>query len=194
MEHHYTIFGSAISLFTRKLETAMQFYGAAYSIERKTEDVSAELEQRAGTHQIPILRTPENWMISDTTAILSLLDSRFPTRRLFPNGALGVLVHIVEEILDEWMARTMVHYRWHYEENTIAVASSLLGRKLSIERARQFPLAQWGLRACRATGTESTIQQQAAEREYLGILTVLSRQLEITDFAMGDRPSASTRF
>jgi len=190
MQPGYTIYGSPISLFTRKLEAAMQFYGIAFESQRKTEQTGDTLELRAGTHQIPLLETPESWLLSDTTPILGVLDARFPGRRLFPTGPLGVLVHIVEEVLDEWMARTMVHYRWHYDENTRAVASELSGSELTIEQAREFPLARWGLRACRATGTESKTQQAAAEREYLGILEALEAQLERTAFSMGDRPSA----
>ncbi len=109
MDPHYTIFGSPISLFTRKLEAAMQFYNAPYSIEKKRDDNRETIEKRAGTHQIPVLKTPENWMLADTTPVLMLLDSRFIQQRLFPTGPLGVLVHIVEEVLDEWVARVMVH-------------------------------------------------------------------------------------
>jgi glutathione S-transferase len=129
-------------------------------------------------------------MLADTTPILGVLDARFPLRRLFPPGPLGVLVHIVEEVLDEWIARTMVHYRWHYDENTRAVVAELSGREVSLAEAREYPLAQWGLRACRATGTESTTQQAAAESEYLGLLDALDLQLQSTAFAMGARPSA----
>ncbi len=190
MEFDYTIFGSPISLFTRKLEAAMQFYGADFSIERKRDENRETIEQRAGTHQIPVLRTPENWMLADTTPIMMLLDSRFTHRRLFPPGPLGVLVHIVEEVLDEWVARVMVHYRWHYDENTQAVVSELLEREVSIEEARQYPLAQWGPRACRATGTEDPSQQVAAEREYVNLLDALNGQLNNTAYSLGDRPCA----
>ena len=186
----YTIFGSPISLFTRKLEAAMQFYGAPFTFESKDDGNREPIEQRSGTHQIPVLKTPENWMLADTTPMLMLLDTRFPQRRLFPSGPLGVLVHIIEEVLDEWTARVMVHYRWHYDDNTQAVISELRAREVSVEEARNYPLAQWGLRACRATGTEMEPQQEAAEREYLGILAALETQLQETNFALGDRPSA----
>ncbi len=186
----YTIFGSPISLFTRKLEAAMQFYGAPFRSERKTDANRESIESRSGTHQVPVLLTPENWMLGDTTPILALLDGRFPSRRLFPTGPLGVLVHILEDVLDEWVARTMVHYRWHYDDNTVAVVRELTGRDVTIGEARQFPLATWGLRACRATGTESAAQQRAAEQEYLGILAALETQLGETQYALGDRPTA----
>lgn len=187
----YVVYGGAISLFTRKLESALRFYGAPHSLVAKRPQNSDEVEKRSGTHQVPVLHTPEGWMIADTTPLLDLLDSRFPARRMFPAGPLGVLVHVVEEILDEWFARTMVHYRWHYPENTQAVVSIVLGKTVSIEEAMEFPMAKWGPRACRATGTESQHQREQVEVEYLAILDALEEQLATTRYALGDRPTAA---
>ena len=94
------------------------------------------------------------------------------------------------ELLDEWLARVMVHYRWHYDENTRHVVSHILGRAVSVDEARESPLAQWGPRACRATGTQSPHQQQAAEREYGELLAALETQLAQTGYALGERPTA----
>jgi glutathione S-transferase len=191
MNDDYVVYGGSISLFTRKLEAAMRFYGAPFRLERKDEGNREELEARARTHQVPVLATPDGWMIADTTPILDLLDARFPARRLVPEGELGVLVAIVEEVLDEWVARVMVHFRWHYPENTVFIVRLLTGKDLSDEEAVNFPLAQWGPRACRATGTETETQQRAAEAEYFGLLTALETQLGETAFALGDRPTAA---
>ena len=89
----YTIYGHQISLYTRKLEAAFECYGLPFSmrstpgvpirIPRSGEPLS-ELEQRAGTHRIPVLVTPENWCLSDTTPIMMAMDARVPARRLFP--------------------------------------------------------------------------------------------------------------
>ena len=186
----YVVYGAPISLFTRKLESALRFYEASFRSERKGPENGPTIEQRAGTHQVPVLHTPENWMIADTTPILAMLDARFPARRLIPEGPLGVLVNVVEEVLDEWIARTMVHYRWHYDENTRHVVAGFLGREVTIEEAHEFPIAKWGPRACRATGTESRNQREAVEREYFAILAALEEQLGETRYALGDRPTA----
>ena len=186
----YVIHGIPRSLFTRKLQAAFEFYGLPHRVTPRGTGGDDDLGRRAGTHQIPILVTPENWALADTTPILQLLDGRVPVRRLFPEGPLGVLVHVVEEILDEWVARVMVHYRWHYVENTIYVIEQFLGQRLSEDEARAHPAAQWGPRACRATGTEHPALQKAAEAEYLGILDALEGQLQKTAFALGSRPSA----
>lgn len=186
----WTIHGSPISLFTRKLEAALEVYGAGFIVRPKEAGNAAELETRAGTHQIPVLETPHGWMLADTTPILMWLDALYPRRRLFPPGALGVLVHVLEEVLDEWVSRVMVHYRWHYDENARFVIERIMGQPVDVGRARQHPLAQWGPRACRATGTETAAARQAAEAEYLALMTALEAQLGTTRYALGDRPSA----
>ncbi|MEL6545994.1 MAG: hypothetical protein AAFQ82_15290, partial [Myxococcota bacterium] len=82
--------------FTHKLMAALRFYGADWRFTKKSKINAEEVRIRSGTHQIPVLHTPENWMIADTTPILHMLDGRFPERRMFPEGALGVLAQIVE--------------------------------------------------------------------------------------------------
>ncbi|MGI9219620.1 MAG: glutathione S-transferase family protein [Woeseiaceae bacterium] len=180
----YTIYGGEESYFTRKLEAAMRFYGADFTSKRKRENPQAEI--RSGTHQIPVLHTPEDWMIADTTPLLHLLDSRFPDRAMFPAGPLGVLVHIVEEYFDEWVARTMVHYRWHYPESAAFAAPRIAAGDKELEEK----VLNWGPRSCRATGTESEHQQKAAENEYLRILEAAEAQLQETAFLLGERPTA----
>jgi len=182
----YTIFGGELSYFSRKLEAAMQFYGLDFEFLPKPPERAPEIETRAGTHQVPVLLTPENWMIADSTPLLQLLDARVPLRALFPPGPEGVVVHLVEEYFDEWVARTMVHYRWHYEESAEFASLRMAGG--NPEAAAR--VRAWGPRACRATGTESAHQQRMAEAEYRRILDAMDGQLGQTRFLMGDRPTA----
>jgi glutathione S-transferase len=186
----YIVHGAPFSLFTRKLEAAFRFYDLPMRQETAGIGGDGAPGTRADTRQIPVLHTPENWMLGDTTPILDLLDGRVPARRLFPVGPIGVLVHIVEEVLDEWIARVMVHFRWHYAENTRHIVGQFVGRDVTLEEASEFPLAKWGPRACRATGTESEFHQQAAEKEYFALLAALESQLGGTAYALGDRPTA----
>ena len=186
-ERSYVVYGGELSYFTRKLTAALDFYDAAYELRSKDAGVREEVEARSGTHQVPVLHTPENWMIADTTPLLELLDARFPGRRLFPAGPLGVLVHLVEEFFDEWVARTMVHFRWHFPRSAEFAALRMAGG--DAEAAAR--VAAWGPRACRATGTESRTQQRAAEDEYRRILDAAEQQLARTRFLLGDRPTAA---
>lgn len=184
-EQSYVVYGSELSYFTRKLTAALDFYDAAYELRPKSGDVRAEVELRSGTHQVPVLHTPENWMIGDTTPLMELLDARYPLRYQFPPGPLGVLAHLVEEYFDEWIARTMVHYRWHYPRSAEFASLRMAGG--DAEAAAR--VAAWGPRACRATGTESPAQQRAAEDEYHRLMDAAERQLSHTRYLLGDRPT-----
>ncbi len=182
----YVIFGGELSYFTRKLEAAFIFYGLPFEMCSKAQSDPAMIESRSGTHQVPVLQTPENWMIGDTTPIMQMIDARVPQRRLFPTGPAGVLAHIVEEFFDEWVARTMVHYRWHYEESAVFASTRMAkGNEEAAARVRN-----WGPRACRATGTDSAQQRNPAEDEYLRTLEAMEKQLNETRYLMGDRPTA----
>ena len=197
MPDNYTLYGSELSLFTRKLASALVWYGVPFERQPKTSLTYAEIDRRSGTHQMPALLTPENWMLADTTPIMIALDVRFPARAMFPGGPLGVLVHLVEEFFDEWVARVMVHYRWHYAASANFAVERMTREFLPEANAADLaaavaraPLPQWGLRACRATGTASASQQRAVEAEYESLLKAISDQLGITRFLLGDRPCA----
>ncbi len=141
---------------------------------------------RSGTHQVPVLHTPENWMIADTTPLLHLLDGRFPDRYMFPKGKSGILVQILEEFFDEWIARTTVHWRWNYPENhELLSMDAAYGDK---EIAKNLVI--WGSKVCRATGVESEIQKKEAENEYFRIMDAAENQLKRTRYLLGDRPTA----
>jgi len=186
VSERYTVYGGELSLFTRKLEAAMQFYGADFVVEGKTPENRELIEIRSGTHQVPVLLTPENWMIADTTPLMRLLDGRFPAAAMFPTGELGVLVHIIEEYFDEWIARVMVHYRWHYDASARFASQRMAGGNAEIAER----MLSWGPRACRATGTDSQQQRDAAEAEYIRVLVAAEAQLQQSAFLLGDRPTA----
>ncbi len=184
----YRLHGHPLSYFSRKLEAALIFYGAPFEAVEVAfgPQGMTDVRRRAGTHQLPVLETPESWAVADTTPILFMLDGRFPRRRLFPEGPVGVLVHMIENFLDEWLGRTMVHYRWHYEEcaGPAALEMARGDGKLAVE------IARWGLKACRATGVSSPHQQAMAEEEYARILEAAEEQLAVSRYLMGDRPTA----
>lgn len=195
MHNQYIVYGGEQSYFTMKLMAALGFYAAPHELSAKTVALREMIESRSGTHQVPVLLTPENWMIGDTTPLLNMLDQRFPERRMFPLGEMGVMVNIIEDYFDEWIARTMVHYRWHYPDSASFAAERMVRSSspdLDDETRRQMQnqIANWGGRACRATGTDSPVQQKAAEEEYERILVNMERQLAESRYLLGDRPTA----
>ena len=64
-------------------------------------------------------------MLADTTPLLGLLDGRHAGSEMFPAGAGGALIHVLEDFFDEWVSRVMVHFRWHYPESAEFAADKM---------------------------------------------------------------------
>ena len=163
----------------------------------KTSSNSEELEARVHTHQIPVMITPEDWCISDSTPILQLLDSRLPARRLYPNdGFSRAVVALIEEYFDEWMARLTVHTRWHHRESAeFAAAEMMKLQGVPEDRIHQMidspsSPVHWGKRVCRALGMSSVKQIAAGEAELMRIHKALDLHLETNRYVLGDAPCA----
>ncbi len=189
----YTLYGLRRSYFTRKLEAALTWYGADFEALSKSVDVQVDVEARSGTQQVPVLKTPENWMLADTTPIMHALDERFPRRRMFPSGKNGLFVSVLEEWFDEWLPRVALHYRW--SDPADAEASALeMAREMTPTEEAAAPVAavirHWGGKAARATGMTDPHQVEQAVAEYGRMLEALNKQLAETRFALGEAPCA----
>ena len=109
----YQLIGSRQSYFTQKIQAALRWYFPDDHVFVTKSSVNKDdVEKRSGTHQIPVLITPENWCIADSTPLLALLDSRMPQSRLYPAGGIGLLAALLEEYFDEWSARWCISTRW----------------------------------------------------------------------------------
>ena len=80
-----------------------------------------------------------------------------------------MLVHVVEEVLDEWVARVMVHYRWHYIENTVHVIEELTGKKLSMDEARTHPMRGGAVLARDRSAQQVTVARGAIGQKAHGV-------------------------
>ena len=126
-------------------------------------------------------------------------------RLFYPKGITGALVAIFEEYVDEWIARTALHFRWNNEEGTKhgkeMIGRDLLDSKerksLSLEQLKEKGIAigefvqTWGKRACMAVGVATPLQQRKCEEELERILTNFEKHLQQgSRFLLGYRPSA----
>ena len=74
----YTLVGSELSMFTRKLEAQLCYQSIPHDWKYKSMADASDLEKRAGTRFIPLLETPDGWLLNDTISIGPFLSDRFP--------------------------------------------------------------------------------------------------------------------
>jgi glutathione S-transferase len=199
----YTLIGQEVSLFTRKLEAQLRFQRLPWRWQLKTQELTPEIEARARTHFIPLLETPDNWLIHDTIAIGPMLSQRYPEYAVVPQTPLQRgSAFILEDFFNHWLGRSAVHSRWCYPDNVAWVglrmgANGVLGRhideSLSPEEQKQLGgIGQmmyegFGKNVCDINGVPVE-QSEAVQADFAQMLGVLAEHFKHSDFLLGPRP------
>lgn len=199
----FQLIGHELSFFSRKLEAQLRFQRLPWRWQFKTQQRTADIEARVGTHFIPALQTPDGWMISDTIAIGPMLSQRYPEYSALPETPLQrASTFILEDFFNHWLGRSCVHSRWCYPENVDLVglrfaANTMLDRyidePLTTEEQEQFAsMGQmmyegFGKNVCEYNGVQAEYAD-AMRADFSLMLEALSLHLKDNDFLLGPRP------
>jgi glutathione S-transferase len=199
----YTLIGIELSLFTRKLEAQLRFQQIPWRWQFKSQERTAELEARAGTHFIPLLVTPDKWLIHDTISIGPMLNDRYRERPVLPSTPLQrACCFILEDAFNHWLGKTAIHSRWCYPDNVAWVgprfaANAVLDRSIELPFSDQ-ELAQFsdfgpmmcesfGRNVCEVNGVGPD-QAEAMQGDFARMLDALATHFADNDFLLGPRP------
>jgi glutathione S-transferase len=192
-EAAYTLYGSAASLYTGKVRAYLRYKGIPYTeVEASEEDMRDIILPRTGVQYIPVVISPDDLAIQDSTDIINFLEARFPESAIYPSSPRQRLVAQLFELYgDEWLVIPAMHYRWHHNfDETVREWGALMAPELSAEE--QWQLAKPGVEyfrgMCPPLGiTDDTIP--AIEAWYEEFLGFLDRHFQQHDYLLGSRPS-----
>ncbi|GAB5453566.1 MAG: hypothetical protein Hals2KO_38940 [Halioglobus sp.] len=199
----YQLVGSEMSFFTRKLEAQLRCQQVSWRYLFKTEERKAELKARAGTHFIPLLMTPDKWLLHDTIAIGPLLSERFRERAVIPDTPLQrACCFILEDAFNHWLGRVCVHSRWCYPDN-VAWVGPRFGANMVLDRSIDEPFSDdeiaqltpvgnmmyegFGKNVCEYNGVGPD-QADAVQADFARMLEALAAHLGSNRYLLGDRP------
>ncbi|MDG0970335.1 MAG: glutathione S-transferase family protein [Porticoccaceae bacterium] len=198
----YTLIGQELSMFSRKLEAQLRYQGIAYQWQFKTAASSQEIDARAGTRFIPLLNTPDGWLINDTISIGPFLNERFyyqPVIPETPNQRSACFV--LEDFFNHWLPRHALHSRWCYPNNVIVAGTNfgmnlLLDKSIdsSITAAEKQQIAgvgkmlhdSFGAAACVVQGA-GIDQKDAMKKDFGVLMDLLADHLAQYTFLLGGR-------
>lgn len=199
----YQLVGSELSFFSRKLEAQLRYQGIPWQWMFKTEERRETLEKRAATHFIPLLLTPDKWLLHDTIAIGPFLNDRFNNCPVIPATPLQRgACFILEDAFNHWLGRVCVHSRWCYPDNVRWVgprfaANMMLDRSIEepfsdeeltrLEPFGQHMLDSFGRSACEFNGVGPD-QCGAVQADFANMMKALRTHLTQSEFLLGDRP------
>tara|TARA_R110002049_G_scaffold56036_1_gene154850 strand:+ start:3532 stop:4584 length:1053 start_codon:yes stop_codon:yes gene_type:complete len=199
----YGLVGIELSMFSRKLEAQLRFQNIPWYWHFKTQERTADIEARTGTHFIPALITPEKWMIHDTIALGPLLNDRFHGTPVIPSSPTQrACCFILEDVFNHWLGRVCVHTRWCYADNVAWVgprfgANTVLNRSIEVPFTEQelrdlSPIGPmmyegFGKNVCQFNGVGPD-QEAAVRADFTQMLSVLDAHFTTHDFLLGPRP------
>jgi len=115
----YTLHGWHLSYFSAKVRCYLAHKGVPF--DDKAIDLwtlMVTVRRRTGVVVMPVLRTPEDRWLQDSSDIIDQLEQRFPARPVLPTTPRQRFAALLLEAwADEWWIPLAMHTRWSYPEN-----------------------------------------------------------------------------
>ncbi len=131
MADSFKIFGAEESPYSVKVRSYFRYKGIPHQWTPRSMETMAEYQKYARLPIVPVVVTPEDEALQDSTPILEAIESRFPTPATHPPSvALRFISELLEEFGDEWGNKWMFHYRWAREVDQISAAERIVATML----------------------------------------------------------------
>ncbi len=195
-DQQFTLYGMDHSYYTGKVRAYLRYKNIPYREVLSTLWIYRRfIEPRTGVRFIPVVQTPEDVVIQDTTEIIEALEQRFAERAILPDTPRQRMVALLFEVYaDEWFLLPAMHYRWNHLDRhepwlmeefgrvggdfLPAVVRRQIGRKVS--RYFHGALPNLGITARTGPAIESWFKQFLAD---------FDAHLAVHPYLLGSRPS-----
>lgn len=125
-EGTYRIFGIELSPYSVKVRSYFRYKGIPHEWVVRHLGNMEEFQRYAKLPLVPLVITPEDQAIQDSTPILERMEALYPEPSIHPaEPALCFLSALIEEYGDEWGNKPMFHYRWWYEPDQQSAAERI---------------------------------------------------------------------
>lgn len=194
MTKPYRIYGSELSPYSVKVRSFCRYKAIPHVWLIRDESTIADYQKFAKLPLIPLLITPEEEGIQDSTPILEALEARHPEPSTHPaDPASRFLSLLLEEFGDEWGNKWMFHLRWARDEDCLSaggrIAASMV--KPGDEAARLATRAKVVERMRSRVGFVGSNPTTAPqiEQSFRDALALLDAHLAERPYLFGARPS-----
>lgn len=193
MSGKHILYGGELSYFTGKARAYLNWKGVDYEERLATRDIYGSIiVPRIGYPMIPLLITPGDEAIQDTTEIIDHFEALAPEPSVFPTGPKQRLAaHLLELYGDEWLVIPAMHYRWAHNRD---FAYAEFG-KIAAPNANADAQFEAGKKAAErfqgAVGFLGATPEMAPaiEASYEALLDELNAHFSEHDYLFGSRPS-----
>ena len=190
----HRIFGSELSPYSVKVRSFFRYKNIAHEWILRSPAVQAEFQKYAKLPLVPLVVTPENEGVQDSTPILERFEALHREPSVIPEDpALAFVSALLEEYGDEWGNKWMFHYRWRYQPDVWAtaerIAVQMMGAQgtLAVAQARAAVAERMMGRLGFVGSNDKT--QPLIEASFKHALGLLDRHLATRPYLLGGRPA-----
>jgi glutathione S-transferase len=181
----YRYHAAEVSYFSAKVRPALRYKGIYFT--EVLPDLRGVILPRTGLAFIPVLVTPEDEVLQDTSEILDALEARVPEPPLYPTTPVQRVVSLVWEFYaDEFLLLPAMHYRWSFPDSEAKARADFAAITGNPEAANVFADRMKGSLPILGVH-EKTVP--AIESHTEGLLDELSAHFAAHPFLLGGRMS-----
>ncbi len=127
MSDEYRLFGIELSPYSVKVRSYLRYKGIPHQWIVRDQNTMAEYQKFAKIPIVPLLVTPDEKGVQDSTPIIEMLEESHPEPSIHPDDpGLRFLSAVIEEFGDEWGNKWMFHYRWAREVDQESASKRLV--------------------------------------------------------------------
>jgi glutathione S-transferase len=194
MSQVYRIYGAELSPYSVKVRSFCRYKEVPHRWLVRDASTIADYQKFAKLPLIPLLVTPADEGIQDSTPIMELLEERFTEPSTHPEEpAARFLSYLLEEFGDEWGNKWMFHLRWARDEDCLSaggrIAASMVepgdeaGRIAMREKVIERMRGRVGF-----VGSSAATAPQI-ETSFRDALAILDAHLASRPYLFGARPA-----
>ena len=194
MSNEYHIHGIELSPYSVKVRSYFRYKKIPHRWIPRSLDADGEYQKYVKLPLVPLVVTPDNQGIQDSTPIIERVDTLHPEPSIHPKEPVAKFISaLLEEFGDEWGNKLMFHHRWYDDVDARASARTLA--RLSLPRGTQEEVEERAkMVLARMSGRGHFVGSSAATAPlitayYLELLDILDVHLATRKYLFGARPS-----
>jgi len=190
----YRIYGMEMSPYSVKVRSYFRYKGLPHRWIVRNPDSEADYQKYAKIQIVPLVVTPADQAMQDSTPIIEAVEKQHPQPSIYPTDpVVSFLSALLEEVGDEWGNKWMFHYRWAREVDQRCSAGRLARGMMPAadEEHHAGMVAMIRARMVDRVWFVGSNAQTAAQIEssYQAALPLLDAHLARWPYLFGNRPS-----
>jgi len=193
---NYILYGTPFSMYTGKAKSYLRYKEIPFDEVFSSASVFKNtIKPNTGVNFIPVIKTPDEKYIQDSSEIIEHLEPNFLNKPIYPVTPKQRLTSLLLELYgDEWLLLPAMHYRWNFKANVPfiyqefgrivapnmpAFIRGFLGRRVASRFKKYVP--QLGITGNTIPAIEKWFQEE--------FLIHFEHHLSNYQFILGDAPS-----